>query len=104
VRKNILNKESGESYQSKLYNIEREFDIHIENLTENGKQDFLKKKTRNIEDFKNNVISTLLPFDVENCVKLDKNYTVGYSFEKRDVNIEEIRNNMRIKAKECCKT
>jgi hypothetical protein len=32
-----------------------------------------------------------MPFDTENCVKWDSNYIKGYTSEKRDVNVEELK-------------
>ena len=32
-----------------------------------------------------------MPFDIVNCVKWDANYLKGYTSEKRDVNIDQLR-------------
>lgn len=83
-------KGSGDSettyYDAELYNVEREFDITIDNLTVESSSDKLstaKNKT-------NNIINSILPFDVENAVKWNANYLKGYTSEKRDTNIEQL--------------
>lgn len=73
-------------YDAELYEVEREFDIIIDNLTVESSSDKLsteKSKT-------NNIINSILPFDVENAVKWNANYLKGYTSEKRDVNIEQL--------------
>ncbi len=32
-----------------------------------------------------------MPFDTENCVRYNANYLKGYTSEKRDTNIEDLR-------------
>ena len=74
-------------YDADLYDVERDFDIAIEGLTVESSKDKLdtsKAKT-------NNIINSIMPFDTENCVKWDSNYIKGYTSEKRDVNIEELK-------------
>ena len=39
----------------------------------------------------NNVINTILPFDVKNAVEWDAAYLTGYTSEKRDLDVEAIR-------------
>ena len=75
-------------YDADLYDVEREFDLTIDGLTVESSADKLdttsKTKTTNI-------INSIMPFDTENCVKWDANYLKGYSSEKRDVNVEQLR-------------
>ena len=74
-------------YDADLYDVEREFDITIEGLTVESSKDKLnddKGKT-------NNIINSIMPFDTENCVKWDSNYIKGYTSEKRDLNVEELK-------------
>ena len=42
-------------------------------------------------DKTNNIINAILPFDTENCVKYDSNYIKGYTSERRDTNVDELR-------------
>ena len=75
-------------YDADLYDVEREFDLTINGLTVESSADKLdtssKEKTTNI-------INSIMPFDTENCVKWDSNYLKGYSSEKRDVNVEQLK-------------
>ena len=82
-------------YDADLYNVEREFDLTIEGLTVESSKDKLNKS----KEKTNNIINSIMPFDTENCVKWDSNYIKGYTSEKRDVNIEELKP----KVKEQCK-
>lgn len=75
-------------YDVDLYHIEREFDLTISGLSVESNSDRLntisKEKT-------NNIINSIMPFDIENCVKYNANYLKGYTSEKRDTNIEELQ-------------
>lgn len=75
-------------YDAELYQVERDFDLAIEGLTVESNKDRLN---RNDTDKTNNVINAIMPFDVENCVKYDSNYLKGYSSERRDTNIDELK-------------
>jgi len=75
-------------YDADLYGVEREFDLTIEGLTVESSADKLNK---NSSDKTNNVINAIMPFDIENSVKYNANYLKGYSSEKRDINIEQLR-------------
>lgn len=74
-------------YDADLYKVERDFLIAIDDLTIESNKDRLNKKS---SERTNNVINAILPFDTENCVKYKGNYLVGYSSEKRDINIGNI--------------
>ena len=75
-------------YDADLYEVEREFDFTIEGLTVESSADRLNK---NASDKTNNVINAIMPFDIENCVKYNANYLKGYTSEKRDTNIDDLR-------------
>lgn len=75
-------------YDADLYDVEREFDVTIEGLTVESSADKLDKSSSNKT---NNVINAIMPFDIENSVKWDANYLKGFTSEKRDTNIEELR-------------
>ena len=75
-------------YDADLYDVEREFDLTIDDLTVESSKDKLDKKQSNKT---NNVINAIMPFDTENCVEWNANYLKGFSSEKRDVNIDEIK-------------
>ena len=75
-------------YDANLFEVEREFDLTIEDLTVESSADKLNKKSSNKTT---NVINAIMPFDIDNAVKWDANYLRGYSSEKRDVNIDQLR-------------
>ena len=75
-------------YDADLYNVEREFDVVIEGLTIESSADKLNK---NSSDKTTNVINAIMPFDIENSVKWNAYYLKGYTSEKRDTNIEQLK-------------
>lgn len=75
-------------YDADLYEVERDFDLTIEGLSVESSSDKLNKNASNKT---NNVINAIMPFDTENCVKYNANYLKGYTSEKRDTNIDELR-------------
>ena len=74
-------------YDVELYDVGREFDIVIDDLTIESSLDKLQRYK---SDRTNNVINAIMPFDTENCVKWDANYLKGYNSEKRDTNVGEL--------------
>jgi len=84
-------------YDADLYDVEREFDIMVNDLTVESSRDKLDNKSTNKT---NNIINAIMPFDTENCVKWNANYLKGFSSEKRDININDLRNHINIQAKD----
>lgn len=84
-------------YDADLYDVRRDFDITIEGLTIESSLDKLNK---NSQDKTTNIINSIMPFDIENVVKWNANYLRGYTSEKRDTNIEQIRPIMSEQAKD----
>ena len=74
-------------YDYDVYNVYREFDITIDDLTVETNMDILNKNNSNKT---NNIINSVMPFDTNNCVKYKGNYLSGYSSEKRNLNISNI--------------
>ena len=74
-------------YDADLFDVERDFDITIEGLTVESSKD----KLNNDKSKTNNIINSIMPFDTENCVKWDSNYIKGYTSEKRDINVDELK-------------
>ena len=74
-------------YDADLYDVKREFDIAIDDLTIESNSTRLDKTT-NAQT--NNIINSVMPFDTENCIQYEANYLVGYTSERRDVNIDDI--------------
>lgn len=75
-------------YDADLYEVSRDFDLVINGLTVESSAD---KLNNNQSDKTNNVINAIMPFDIENCVKWNANYIKGFTSEKRDTNIEQLR-------------
>lgn len=75
-------------YDADLYEVGRDFDVAIEGLTVESSADKLDK---NATDKTTNVINAIMPFDTENSVKWNANYLRGYTSEKRDINIEQLK-------------
>lgn len=75
-------------YDADLYQVEREFDLTINGLTVESSSDKLDKNSSNKT---NNIINAIMPFDIENCVKWNANYLKGFSSEKRDTNVDQLR-------------
>ena len=75
-------------YDADLYEVEREFDLTIDGLTVESSKDKLNNRA---SDKTNNVINAIMPFDIDNCVKWDANFLKGYTSEKRDTNIQDLK-------------
>ncbi len=86
-----------EYYDADLYDVEREFDLTIEGLTVESSKDKLNTKSK---DKTTNIINSIMPFDTENCVKWDANYIKGYTSEKRDTNIDELKDLVQEQSKD----
>ena len=87
-------------YDAELYNVERDFDIAIEGLTVESSIDKLDKGAK---DKTTNVINAIMPFDIENCVKYNATYLKGYTSEKRDTNVEQLKPLAESQAKDIAK-
>lgn len=74
-------------YDADLYNVARDFDIHVNDLTVESSSDRLDQNTSHNS---NNIINTIMPFDVENSVRYDSNYLAGFTSERRDSNLEQL--------------
>lgn len=84
-------------YDAKLYDVARNFDIAIEGLTVESSADKLNQTDSSKT---NNIINSIMPFDIENSVKWDANYLKGYTSEKRDTNIEQLEVLVNTQAKD----
>lgn len=82
-------------FDADLYHVEREFDIVIDGLSVEASSDKLNNLSKNKT---NNVINAIMPFDIENCVKWDANYLRGYTSEKRDINIDALKNVVNVQS------
>lgn len=76
-------------YDADLYSVSRQFDLHINDLTvESSSERMDQTAGRNT----NNIINSVMPFDVENAVRYDSNYLSGFSSERRDTNVDQLLN------------
>lgn len=83
-------------YDAAVYAVERKFDLVIEGLTIESSLDKLNRSS----DKTNNIINSIMPFDLENCVKYNANYLRGYTSEKRDTNIDQLKPLVKVQAKD----
>ncbi|GMA34135.1 TFIIB-type zinc ribbon-containing protein [Demequina litorisediminis] len=74
-------------YDADVYDVAREFDLHIDDLIIES-----SASRSNIDNRANtnNIINSLLPYDVKNMVAFDSNYLGDSTAEKRDLNIDDI--------------
>src|SRR5699024_793107 len=48
------------------------------------------RRNQSFRENTNNIINTIMPFDVENAVEYDSNYLTGFTSERRDSDIEHL--------------
>ena len=84
-------------YDAEVYDIVREFDLDILGLTVESNKERLEHLG---SDKTNNVINAIMPFDIENGVHFDANYLKGYTSERRNTNIDDLKNMVHVQAKD----
>ena len=75
-------------YDADVYQVERQLDFTVDDLP---LESSARRGRLDIQTNTNNIINTILPFDTKNALKWNASYLVGYSSEKRDVDIEQLR-------------
>ena len=85
-------------YDADLYHVEREFDLTINGLSIESSSDKLNNSIES--DKTNNIINSIMPFDIENCAKYNSNYLKGYTSERRDVNVDQLKGIVDIQSKD----
>lgn len=75
-------------YDADVYAVWRQFDMHVKGLTVESSAE---RRDQNFLQNSNNVINSILPFDIENSVRYDSNYLRGFTSERRDTNVEELQ-------------
>lgn len=85
VRRNDKNERR---YDADVYDVWRKFDLHVSGLTV---ESAAERRDQNFLHNTNNVINTILPFDIENSVRYDANYLAGFTSERRDTNVEQLQ-------------
>lgn len=93
----------GVSNSANLYDIERHFDLFIENLTIESSAEMLHHQHYDYHSA-NNIVKAIKPFDTENSVKWDANYLCGFTSLKRDTNIDDLVRPMEVKIKDVARS
>ncbi|MFV0634304.1 TFIIB-type zinc ribbon-containing protein [Demequina sp.] len=74
-------------YDADVYDVVRDFDLHVDDLiieSSAGRSNIDNRANTN------NIINSLLPYDVKNMVAFDSNYMSEMTAEKRDLNIDDV--------------
>ncbi|GIG38676.1 TFIIB-type zinc ribbon-containing protein [Cellulomonas phragmiteti] len=75
-------------YDADVYDVRRTFGLHVDDLTVESSTERLDRDTARTS---NNVINTILPFDVHHGVRYDPRYLQGFTSERRDVDVDGLR-------------
>ena len=75
-------------YDADLYEVGRDFDLTVYGLTVESSADRLNNTS---SEKTNNIINSIMPFDTENSVQWNANYLKGYTSERRDTNVDQLR-------------
>lgn len=81
-------------YDADRYNIGRDFDMTVEGLTIESNTEKLNLGST---DKTNNVVNAIKPFEMDKAMKWDANYMTGYTAEKRDTNVDDLRGLVDVK-------
>lgn len=80
-------------YDADAYSVERDFDIVVDDLSIESNS---KRADKNDNSATNNIINSIMPFDTYNCIEYQSNYLIGYTSERRDVNIDDLSNKAKL--------
>ena len=75
-------------YDADIYQVERHVDFTVDDLP---LESSTERGNLNTGVNTNNIINTILPFDTKNAVKWNASYLSGYTSEKRDTDVEQLR-------------
>jgi len=78
-------------YDADVYQVERHVDFTVDDLPLESSAERGNLDTRSNT---NNIINTILPFDTKNAVKWNASYLAGFTSEKRDQDVEQLRPNL----------
>lgn len=81
------NKRTTTYYAADVYQVSRQVSFTVDDLTVEGSSERAQFGTANT----NNIVNTILPFDTKNAVKWNASYLVGFTSEKRDLNVEAVK-------------
>ena len=82
-------------YEYEEYNISREFDFLVDDLTVESSAGRLNQDTYVNS---NNIINAILPFDTENAVAWNADYLRGYASERRNVDTDSLKEVVALQA------
>jgi DNA-directed RNA polymerase subunit RPC12/RpoP len=74
-------------YAADVYRVDRSVAFTVDDLTIEGAAD----RADFGSDTTNNIVNTILPFDTKNAVKWNSSYLVGFTSEKRDLDVAELQ-------------
>jgi DNA-directed RNA polymerase subunit RPC12/RpoP len=74
-------------YAADVYRVNRSVDFTVDDLTIEG----AAERAQFDGSATNNIINTILPFDTKNAVKWNSSYLVGFTSEKRDRDVEDMK-------------
>lgn len=80
-------KNRSKRYNADVYDVWRKFGAHVNGLTVEASS---TRRNQSFRENTNNIINTIMPFDVENAVEYDSNYLTGFTSERRDSDIEHL--------------
>jgi hypothetical protein len=75
-------------YDADVYQVHRHVDFTVDDLT---LESSAARANRDASVNTNNIINTILPFDTENAVRWNASYLTGFTSEKRDQDVDELR-------------
>lgn len=75
-------------YDADVYRVERQVDFTVDDLT---LESSTERGNLDARANTNNIINAILPFDTKNAVKWNAFYLSGFSSEKRDRDVEQLR-------------
>lgn len=81
------NKRTTTYYAADVYQVTRQVSFTVDDLTVEGSSERAQFGTSNT----NNIVNTILPFDTKNAVKWNASYLVGFTSEKRDLNVDAVK-------------
>ncbi|MCQ2570930.1 MAG: hypothetical protein MJ154_01635 [Candidatus Saccharibacteria bacterium] len=80
-------------YDAEAFAVTREFDLLVDDLTIESSS---KRLQQDVRANTNNVINAIMPFDTENAVAWNPNYLHGFASERRDTNINDLREQLNL--------
>lgn len=83
-------------YDADRYRVERQFDLHVNDLTVESSTERLDRGLHNT----NNIINSIMPFDVENAVRYDANFLAGFTSERRDSDVGDLTPMVTLQSKD----